>query len=266
MNKYMWLLGMGLQKALTYRVNYLVTILAAAFPIILQWMLWQSIYTYTQADKLYGLSYSDMLSYVVLAALMAQALRTGFEYDMAEDIKSGGLNRFIVQPLSYFGYRLSVFVGTNLGYFVTTLIVMAVALWVATTYWVLSIDVTHVALFLLSAVGAFFLQFMLFYLLSLTAFWLHEVWALFESVRVISLVLSGGVVPLSVFGASFEYYLSLLPFQYLIYFPLQTLMGVLSTEQVLSGLVLQLFWTLGLFLLSTVVWRRGSRSYLALGG
>ncbi|MDK1290680.1 ABC transporter permease [Pseudoalteromonas umbrosa] len=266
MNKYMWLLGMGLQKALAYRVNYAVTILAAVFPIILQWALWRSIYGYTQADTLYGMSYAEMLSYVVLAALMAQALRTGFEYDMAEDIKSGGLNRFIVQPLSYFGYRLSVFVGTNLGYFVATLGVMAIALWVAIRYWSLSIDIVDIALFLLSAVGAFFLQFMLFYLLSLTAFWLHEVWALFESTRVIGLVLSGGVVPLSVFGESLQYWLSLLPFQYLIYFPIQTLTGAISFEQVISGLLIQLVWIVVMMLLIAAIWRRGSRSYLALGG
>ncbi|MCF2859909.1 ABC-2 family transporter protein [Pseudoalteromonas sp. SMS1] len=266
MNKYMWLLGMGLQKALAYRVNYSVAILAAVFPIILQWVLWQSIYQYTKADTLYGMSYSDMLSYVVLAALMAQALRTGFEYDMAEDIKSGGLNRFIVQPLSYFGYRLSVFVGTNLGYFVATLMVMALVLWVAIQYWVLPTQIIHIALFVVSAAGAFLLQFMLFYLLSLTAFWLHEVWALFESVRVISLVLSGGVVPLSVFGESLQYGFSLLPFQYLIYFPLQTLTGAISLEQIFSGLLVQWGWIAAMMLLITVIWRRGSRSYLALGG
>ncbi|MBE0388067.1 hypothetical protein PLUTE_a0950 [Pseudoalteromonas luteoviolacea DSM 6061] len=257
---------MGLQKALAYRINYAVTIMAAVFPIALQWVLWQAIFNYTEADQLYGLSYSEMLSYVVLAALMAQALRTGFEYEMAEDIKSGGLNRFIVQPLSYFGFRLSVFIGTNLGYFVATLAVMAVALWVAVEYWTLSIELAHIALFVLSAIGAFFLQFMLFYLLSLTAFWLHEVWALFESVRVISLVLSGGVVPLSVFGESLEWWLSLLPFQYLIYFPLQTLTGVLSFEQIFFGLLLQFFWIGGLMLVISTIWRRGSRSYLALGG
>ncbi|MFC3032910.1 ABC transporter permease [Pseudoalteromonas fenneropenaei] len=265
MTKYAKVCAMGMQNSLAYRSNYVVGLVAACFPMLLQWMLWQAIFNYTQAATLYGLSYPQMMSYVVLAALMTQALRSGFEYEIAEDIKSGGLNRFLVQPISYLGYRFCAFIGTHSGFFVITVVLMFVAYGIATHYWQLDSDWRSSMLFIPAVLNAFLLQFMLFYLLSLVAFWLQEVWGIFEAVRVISLVLSGAVVPLTVFPQPLQWWLSLLPFQYIVYFPLQVLNGLLSAPEILSGLAMQSFWLVVFYLISCKVWRMGCRDYVALG-
>ena len=48
-----------------------------------------------------------MIAYTFLAGLVARIVRTGFEYEIMDDIKNGKYSRFLVQPLGYFGYRLA---------------------------------------------------------------------------------------------------------------------------------------------------------------
>ena len=47
-----------------------------------------------------------MLAYTFLAGLVGRIVRTGFEYDIMDDVKSGKFSNFLVQPLGYFPYRL----------------------------------------------------------------------------------------------------------------------------------------------------------------
>ncbi len=47
-----------------------------------------------------------MIAYTFLAGLVARIVRTGFEYDIMDDVKTGKFSKFLVQPLGYFPYRL----------------------------------------------------------------------------------------------------------------------------------------------------------------
>ncbi len=256
---------MGIQKSLTYRVNYVLSMLAAGFPILLQWVFWQAVFDFSQTNQMYGLTYSEMLTYVTLSALLSQALRTGFEYDIAQDIKNGGLNRFLVQPISYAGYRFASFLGNNLTYFICTLILMNISLLLCHLYLGLDLSLSQISLFFPAVILSLVMQFLLFYLVSMMAFWLQEVWGLFESVRIISLVLSGGMVPLTVFGDKAMQWLEFMPFKYIIFFPLQIVIGKLAIAEIMQGMLMQCFWSALLCLVAMLLWKRGQKQFLALG-
>jgi ABC-2 type transport system permease protein len=110
------------------------------------------------------------------------------------------------------------------------------------------------------------MQFLLFYTIGLLAFWAQEVWGIFESTRIIGLVLSGGVFPLTIFGDKGLALLSWLPFKYIIFFPLEIVTGRLTLAESISGLLIQLSWIALLLLLSHLIWRQGCKKFIALGG
>ncbi|ODA33067.1 ABC transporter permease [Veronia pacifica] len=241
MSKYIFIIKMGLQMSLTYRLNYVISILSSAFPILLQVMLWHAVFSYTGAEKVYGYTYPEMMAYTLFALLIGQALRTGFEYEVATDIKDGGLNRFLIQPLSYLGYRLTAYLGNNISYFLVTLVLIGLC-GIGLTYWLdMTFELKSFLCLLLVLCAAFMIQFFLFYMVGLVAFWAHEVWGVFESVRIVGLVLSGGIFPLTVFGETGMQILSYLPFQYVIFFPIEVVLGRVSDAEVLHGFMLQLF-------------------------
>ena len=57
----------------------------------------------------------------------------------------------------------------------------------------------------------------------------------------------------------------MLPFQWSFYFPIQTLVGDLSNQELLEGLGMQLLWIVVLTALFLVVWRFAIRRYSAVG-
>jgi ABC-2 type transport system permease protein len=56
-----------------------------------------------------------------------------------------------------------------------------------------------------------------------------------------------------------------LPFQWSFYFPIQALVGDYSTQELLGGLGMQVFWIVVLTGLTLFIWRFAVRRYSAVG-
>jgi ABC-2 type transport system permease protein len=56
-----------------------------------------------------------------------------------------------------------------------------------------------------------------------------------------------------------------LPFQLLIYFPIQLILGGLSQTQVLQGYVSGLIWLVVVVVLFNTIWRNGVKRFSAVG-
>ena len=68
------------------------------FPIIIQTFLWNYLYGHGDAGAMTGYSYSQIMVYTLLAGMVSKLVYTGFEYAVNEDIKTGGLNKYLVRP------------------------------------------------------------------------------------------------------------------------------------------------------------------------
>jgi ABC-2 type transport system permease protein len=58
----------------------------------------------------------------------------------------------------------------------------------------------------------------------------------------------------------------LLPFRYMLGFPVEVLMGGLAPGELALGFALQTAWLLAALSIYQLVWRRGLRRYSAVGG
>ncbi|MCD1259366.1 ABC-2 family transporter protein [Paenibacillus athensensis] len=266
MKKYLKSFQLGVLSSLEYRVNFLISMVSGIFPILIQYYMWTAIFNNNSGDTVYGYTYAQLISYTIMATLVAKLVRTGFEYDVAEDIKNGGINKFIVKPIHYFQFRLFSFLGQKIVYFTMTLLLIGVILFILNVYLDLHLAGRNMLLFIATLVLSVLLNFLIFYIISITAFWLGEVTALFEALRIFILVLSGGMFPLDIFGASAVKVLSALPFSYLIYFPVNVLNGKIPLEEIAYGIAVQAIWIIILTLSSSLIWRAGTKKYIAIGG
>lgn len=112
---------------------------------------------------------------------------------------------------------------------------------------------------------AFIMRFVVEWTLALAAFWTTRMSAINQMYFVAMLFLSGQVAPLSLLPFSIQVAATLLPFRWMISFPIELLLGRLTPGEALAGLAAQIAW-LGLsLLLLRVVWRAGVRRYSAVG-
>lgn len=123
----------------------------------------------------------------------------------------------------------------------------------------------QVGVFFLVVWGAYLMRTMLLYLLGMITFWTTRVSAVYELFFAAELVLSGRLVPMSLMPAWVQQVAGYLPFLWAFGFPIESLVGQLSPQQLLIGLGMQVFWILLGILFVNIVWWFGIRRYSAVG-
>jgi len=102
--------------------------------------------------------------------------------------------------------------------------------------------------------------------IGFAAFWVTKIAAITSVVFTVELLTSGRLVPLELMPGWAQDVSWVLPFRWAFSFPIEALIGPISTAEMLRGLALQVSWVLGICVLLRLVWRRGVRRYSAVGG
>jgi ABC-2 type transport system permease protein len=112
---------------------------------------------------------------------------------------------------------------------------------------------------------AFLLRFFVEWTLAQAAFWSTRVGAINQTYFVFMLFLSGQVAPLSLFPPAFQVLAAILPFRWMLNFPVELLLGRLTPNEALIGLGVQAVWVGLAFVVMRIIWRAGIRLYSAVG-
>lgn len=178
-------------------------------------------------------------------------------------IKQGRLAGELLRPLHPIHNDLSYFAGWK---FVVIVMWLPIAVVLALifqpdlhpTFW-------EGVAFFVALWGGFLVRFFLLWALGLITFWTTRIGAMFELYFTLELLLSGRLVPLSLLPGWAQRIADFLPFQWAFGFPIEVLIGQLSTREILIGLAAQVGWiTLGA-LLVRVLWRSSVRRFAAVG-
>lgn len=110
------------------------------------------------------------------------------------------------------------------------------------------------------------LRFFWGYWLALLAFWAARADALLAVQDSLIFLLAGQVAPIALLPDALQLAAKVLPFRYMIGFPVEVLTGQLDTTGLLMGFAVQAGWLVVALALSAVMWRMGLRRYTAVGG
>ncbi len=111
----------------------------------------------------------------------------------------------------------------------------------------------------------FTLNFLMGAALTCVAFWTTRVWSLAEFYWAIVSLFSGQFVPLTLMPDAVQTVAGYLPFQLFRYFPIQLILGRLTTEEIVRGYVVGVVWLIAAAVLFNWVWREGVKRYSAVG-
>src|SRR6516165_6666441 len=119
--KYVSVFNIGLQNTFVYRWNYFLRALFGLIPLAGTVFLWRAVFA-ARGGGLNGYDYGSMIYYYLLTILVSNLVTpTEDEWQIAADIREGQINSFLTKPLSYLGYRFSIFLSGRLVYTVVTL-------------------------------------------------------------------------------------------------------------------------------------------------
>jgi ABC-2 type transport system permease protein len=188
------------------------------------------------------------------------------EWQVAADIREGQMNAFLVKPMNYLLYRLSLFASNRLLYTVVTLPVLVVTFLAFRTYIAWPSSWVTWAWAIVSVILAAMLQFLISYSVALLAFWMLEISTVVFIIYSFEYFLSGHMFPISFMPEGIQGILRLLPFPYELYFPISIFMEQVRGRELWNGMLIQTFWVLLIYLGASALWRGGLRKYQAVGG
>lgn len=257
---------MGLKNSMEYRTNFLLSLISVIFPVTIQYFLWTAVFKASSQNVVYGYNYHQMIAYTISSAVIAKFTAGGFEWEVADDVKNGGLSKFIVRPIGYIRYRISCFLGTKSIQALIMLIMISVIYIIMIEGFNFKLTTGRIFVFLLALFMSLILNFMIVFSISMFSFWIYEIWGLFVIFNLLNSVVCGGVFPLDIFGKNILRLFDYLPFKYVIYYPVNILTG--KTDISFAGhiILLQLFWICVMLLIVNFLWKMGMKKYTAAGG
>jgi ABC-2 type transport system permease protein len=257
---------LGLQNTAGYRTNFLFRALFNLVPLISALALWRAIFDGGK-ETISGYTLAEMLSYYLIVALVEMTTAvTEDEWQVATDIKDGGITQFLVRPVGYLRYRVCLFSANRVIYTAVAFIPMVGIIAWNHQYLLPPANVLSLVGFVCSLVFAAGLQFLLAYLTSLLAFWVLEISTFSFMLLAAQRIASGEMFPLDLLPHWLTQALMVTPFPYCMFFPVSVYMGRLSEMEMAQGLAMQALWIAVLFALASFVWNRGLRTYTAVGG
>jgi ABC-2 type transport system permease protein len=255
----------GLQSNLVYRWNFAVRSVFWLFHLVVVFILWGAVFSGRAAIG--GFSFAQTLTYfVVIFVLQFFIGAFNEDYQISEDIRNGLINQFLLKPINYFAYRLSVFAAAR----AVSGALGVVALVVALPFFHNNLDLPHegwrVALAIPAMALTAIIQFSMAYCFGLLAFWFLEIQGFVLLSMAVETVLGGQMFPLDLLPHGVFNVVRFLPFFYQAYFPAAILTGRQGMDFAVQGLAIQAFWAFALVCLAEAVWRRGLRHHTAAGG
>ncbi len=253
-------------ERMAYRMNFFLQILSGILSSLFIVLLWMAVFRSAGRELIGGYSLPQMVTYLLGAGLINTfILATAENPETSLNIQDGTLSFLFLQPISPYGVWLIRDLGGKTFNFSMGIAGYGLVFFFFRQYLFLPSSSGYLLVFLLSLIMAAFLQFFLFEALSLLSFWVENTYGIRFTMRVVLEVLGGSIIPVSLFPTIFHSILMLLPFQYLIYLPMEIYLGKIPLEQTGWEFLKEAGWISVLGLINYRIWKRGVRQYVAMG-
>ncbi len=251
-----------IQSQLQYRAaTYFWMIGMLAEPIVYL-VVWTTI-AEQSGGSVNGVTTGEFAAYYIVWTLVRNMNIVFTPFGWEERLREGELSAALLRPLHPLHDDLAAFAGWK-PVVILMWLPVAAALWVAFDP-VLDPTLLEFVVFFFAIWGAYLIRTMFMSTLGMITFWTTRVSAVFELFIAAELLLSGRLVPMEVMPDWVQDVAAFLPFQWSFYFPIESLVGDLSTEELLGGLAMQAFWFAVLTGITLLVWRFAIRRYSAVG-
>lgn len=247
---------------LQYRVAMLIWLIGMVVQPVVYLVVWSTVAEH-QGGEVGGFTANEFAAYYILYMIVNHATFTWIMWNYEYYVRDGTLAGLLLRPI----HPIHQDIADNLAYKALTLVVvLPVALLLA---WVFDAHFNwqwwSVPLFFLALLLAGLLRILSEWTLAMAAFWTTRVGAINQIYFVIMTFSSGSLAPLALFPQVIQQAAYLLPFRWMISFPLELALGRLTPQQAFTGLAVQLIWIGLILLLLNGIWRIGVRRFSAVG-
>jgi len=211
-----------------------------------------------------GFSRGQFVAYYLVLILVNQLTYSQTNWTVGDIIRYGGMNALLLRPLSPVFDALSSEVAGKVVYMLFIVPITAGLALILRPE--LHVTPGNGLAFIPALALAWALRFFWGYWLALLAFWATRADALLGLQDTLIFLLAGQVAPTALLPDALRQVATVLPFRYMIGFPVEVLTGQLDAAGLRVGFAFQIGWLAVALALFAVMWRTGVKRYSAVGG
>jgi ABC-2 type transport system permease protein len=245
-----------------YRASLFIWMIGQVLEPLVYLIVW-TIVSNSSGGSVGSYTTKEFAAYFIVLMLVNQVTYTWIMYEFEYRVREGTLSFALLKPVHPIHSDIADNVSSKL-ITLPMMIVIAVGLAVA-FHASISPPLWAIGVFIPSLLIAFLVRFLLEWTLAQAAFWTTRVSAINQTYFVLLLFLSGQIAPLALLPQPVQIVAAILPFRWLISFPVEVLLGQHTPVEALMGLGAQVAWLIVSIVLVRVVWRAGLRVYSAVG-
>jgi ABC-2 type transport system permease protein len=246
---------------LQYRSFFFILAFGWMIPPLIYLFVWS---TAAGEGTIGGLNRGEFIAYYLALILVNQLTYSQTNWTVGDLIRYGQMNRLLLRPMHPLFDVLSSEIAGKVVYLAFDLpIVILLAIILRPEFhgaW------QHTLAFIVALILAWALRFFWGYWLALLAFWAARADALLAVQDSLIFLLGGLVAPLALLPGVLQSAALVLPFRYMLAFPVEVLTGQVDAASFFTGLAIQAAWLAAALVFYALMWRSGLRRYTALGG
>lgn len=248
-------------EIVAYRVVFFLYALWAIFPPLIYLAVWATI---ANAGPIGSFTSGDFVAYY-LVFMAVNHLTGSIEIHTVEwEIRQGAISSRLLLPVHPAIRPLaSNLCFKGIGLFVVVPGVLLLSLLFHPHF---DTGPQNVVLAIAATLMAAALQFLIGFTIAILAFWITRADAVDQLHGMLLFLLSGQLAPLALFPGPLRALSTVLPYRYMLSFPVEVATGSLSAGGTALGFALQIGWLVAGWCMFNLVWAHGVRHYSAVGG
>ena len=270
MKKYFSILRINWINTLEYRGNALIGLFAILSGLFIEYQIWSLIFesknhspiVMSGTSKLF--TFESLIIFIFLSIIVGQ-LKSSWvtSSQMILEIRQGLINKYLIRPISYFGYHLMMFVGLNSLYIIVYSLLLIVVVFIYPG--MLFNSFASILGFLISLLLSIYLSYCIYFIMVCFSFWFGEVRSIVISYNLGMLMISGQYIPIRLFPERILEIIQWTPIPYLVDLPVSIATGLIHYSEWIYHVGIASLWCIVLTFLSWLIYSMGIKDYEAYG-
>jgi ABC-2 type transport system permease protein len=252
----------GFLNMLAYRARYYVGVLTYLFNVAVYYFIWRAVFR--QSAAVVGMSMPEMITYVAVGWTIRSFYFNEIDRDIAAQVQEGRLAMNLIRPVDFQTVMIADSAGQSA--FRAVLFTVPIGIAVGLVFPVRPpVSLAAGVLFLVSAAMSFFLVAAINFLVGLIAIRTKSIMGILRAKYLMLELLSGLLIPTTLFPEPFRSALFASPFPHINYTPAALYLGKATGLAAARLLALQAAWTAALIAAGQLAWRK-SRARITIQG
>lgn len=253
----------GFVNMLAFRLRYYTGVITYFLNVSVNFFIWQAVFG--SAPGFGGFAFPQMVTYIAIGWIIRSMYFSTLDVDLANDILEGKIVMSLLRPVGV----QDAYVARSLGESVFRLLLLTVpnAIVLSLIFPILKpASFGHFMAFCASLAGSVLLVSGINFIVGSMAIHLKSILGLMRAKFWMQELLSGLLVPVTLFPEPFRTLSHWLPFEHIGYTPVMIYLGKQEWATIQMALLREWVWVVAVFVLGRVIWANLSRHMTVHGG